>query len=93
VDPGVLQFCMRWHAVSRVIRVLLVLRRRSLARLCHSYGSCVVACCSRASSHVSRTWSRVVVCAVCVPLRACRRVVSRVVARANSHCSLALPLT
>ena len=84
---------MRWHAVSRAIRVLLVLRRRSFARLCHSSGSRVVACCSRASSRVSRTWSRVVVRVVRVPLRASRRVVSRVVARANSHCSLASPLT
>jgi hypothetical protein len=56
---------MRWHAVSRVVRVLLVRRRRSFARSCHMSGSRVVACCSRASS-------RVVVCAVRVLLRACR---------------------
>jgi hypothetical protein len=75
---------MRWHAVSRVIRVLLVRRRRSFARSCLAYGSRAVACCSHASSRVSRTWSRVVVRTVRELLRACRRVVPRVVARANS---------
>ena len=65
---------MRWHAVSRVIRVLLVRRRRSFARSRHVYGS------------------RVAMRVVRVLLRACRRVVSRVVARANSHCSLVSPL-
>jgi TnpA family transposase len=83
---------MRWHAVSRVIRVLLVHRRRSFARSRLAYGSRVVACCSHVSSRVSRTWSRVVVRTVREVLRACRRVVSRVTARANSHCSLASPL-
>jgi hypothetical protein len=39
---------MRWHAVSRVIRVLLV-RRRSFARLHHTYGSRAVRVHRRAS--------------------------------------------
>ena len=57
---------MRWHAVSRVIHVLLV-RRCSFARSRHVYGS------------------RVAMRVVRVLLRACRRVVSRVVALVNSH--------
>jgi hypothetical protein len=39
----------------------------------------------RVRRHALVTWSRVVVRAVRVLLRACRRVVSRVVAHANSH--------
>jgi hypothetical protein len=43
---------MRWHAISRVIRVLLVRLRRSFARSCHVYGSRAVVCCSHVSSRV-----------------------------------------
>jgi hypothetical protein len=74
---------MRWHVVSRVVRVLLVGRRRSFARSRHTSGSRVVACCSRASSRVSRTWSRVVVRAVRVLLRACRSARGNVLFRAS----------
>jgi hypothetical protein len=71
-------FRMRWHAVSRVIRVLLVSRRRSFARSRHAYGSRVVRARRLGVSfaHCSRGVARIVSCVVRMLYHALLRVVT-----------------
>jgi hypothetical protein len=49
------------RTLSRVNRALFACRCCSFARSRHASGTCVVACCSRASSHVICSWSYVAV--------------------------------
>jgi hypothetical protein len=86
-----ISFCLpvAWavqHAVTMLFRVSFACCVYVVIRSCHAYGSRFVACCSRALSRVSCTWSRVVVRAVRVLLHVCRARCSRVLCAA-SRCS------